>query len=74
MISKARFAVAVDVAVPIARSAVNEPVCVGVPVIAPVLGLMLSPAGSPVDPAQGQFRNTATVLHQPLGNETPTPP
>lgn len=31
------------------------------------------PAGSPVDPAQGQFRNTATVLHQPLGSETPTP-
>ncbi|MEJ6004143.1 hypothetical protein WG899_01170 [Paucibacter sp. AS339] len=32
------------------------------------------PAGVPVDPAHGVFRNSVTVLHQALGLETPAPP
>ncbi len=32
------------------------------------------PSGSPAAPSQGQFLNTASVLHQPLGVETPLPP
>lgn len=38
-----------------------------------VRGSANCPAGHSVDPSRGLFSNTATVLHQPDGVETPTP-
>ena len=47
-ISRARFAEPAVVA--IVRSATKVPVCVGVPLMAPVPGLRLRPVGRPVAP------------------------
>jgi hypothetical protein len=54
------------------NEAVNEPLAVGVPVIAPVVVLSASPAGSPVTPQEVAGRSSASLSAGAWENATPT--